>query len=83
LLWERARLADQFVTNDEIEISFKEIKTDTLSIGEQFLKSSEVHIPSTIEQLSALYEEVLIHFPNGFYATFTRERLQELERLQT
>jgi len=83
LLWERARLADQFVTNDEIEISFKKIKTDTLSIGEQFLKSSEVHIPSTIEQLSALYEELLIHFPNGFYATYARERLQELERLQT
>lgn len=83
LLWEKARLADQFVTNEEITVSLQQTSTDTVTAGEQFFKSSEVSIPSNIEELVPLYEEILLHFPNGFYSTYARDRIQELQQVQT
>ena len=83
LLWEKARLADQFVTNSDIDITFSESSGDTSTNNEAFFKESQVQIPTEVEQLVPLYEEVLLHFPNGFYSTYARNRIQELQNLQT
>jgi tetratricopeptide (TPR) repeat protein len=83
LLWEKARLADQFVTNKEIATPVQQLSTDSLSAAEQFFKDSEVSIPTNIEELVSLYEEILLHFPNGFYSTYVRDRIQELQQPQT
>lgn len=85
LLWEKARLADQFVTNEEIDLLLSsEADSDTLtSRGEQFFKETTNFIPSSIEELVPLYEEILLNFPNGFYSTYARDRIQELQRIQT
>jgi tetratricopeptide (TPR) repeat protein len=84
LLWEKARLADQFVTNQDIAVPLPtEPKSDTLSTANQFFKHSQASIPASVEQLIPLYEEILLNFPGGFYATFARERIQELQNQQT
>lgn len=83
LLWEKARLADQFVTNDELSVPLPEAAQDTASVEQQFFKETKVFIPTKIEQLVPLYEEILLHFPSGFYSTYARDRIQELQKLQT
>lgn len=83
LLWEKARLADQFVTNSDIDLAVQQSANDTLTSEEQFFKGPQAQIPTKVEQLVPLYEEILIHFPNGFYSTYARNRIQELQNLQT
>jgi len=84
LLWERARLADQFVTNKEINISLPKQRPAEASENGQLENSrEEVSIPRKIEQLVPLYEEILLHFPNGFYASYARDRIKELQKIQT
>jgi tetratricopeptide (TPR) repeat protein len=83
LLWEKARLADQFVTNDDIDPSLRAAANDTTSTNKQFFKESPVQIPTEIQQLVPIYEELLINFPNGFYSTYVRDRIQELQNPQT
>lgn len=78
LLWERARLADQFVTNKNIDIKLP--KSDAAQTG---TAKAEVSIPRKVEQLVPLYEEILLHFPSGFYASYARDRIQELQNIQT
>lgn len=88
LWWEKARLADQFVTNKEIAISLpRSASGDTLSAEERFFKgkqgSNQISIPANVEQLIPMYEKILMNFPNGFYASYARDRIQELQKLQT
>ncbi|MGD8426029.1 MAG: tetratricopeptide repeat protein [Balneolaceae bacterium] len=82
LLWEKARLADQFVTNKQIDIRLPEAsRVDSMDTGKAGIP--RVPIPRKIEQLVPLYEEILLHFPNGFYASYARDRIQELQKIQT
>lgn len=83
LLWEKARLADQFVTNDDIAVAIEKNSQDSLGTKAQLFPNSEVAIPSKVSQLIPIYEELLMHFPSGFYATYARDRIQELQNLQT
>jgi len=83
LLWEKARLADQFVTNNDIDQKLQKSTNDADSNDNPSWKGSKVQIPSEVEQLVPIYEEILVHFPNGFYSTFARNRIQELQKLQT
>lgn len=85
LLWEKARMADQFVTNESLALPIPEnAKEDTLSDrNSNFVKGSRVYIPTNIEELVPLYEEILLQFPGGFYSSFARDRIQELQNIQT
>lgn len=86
LLWEKARIADQFVTNEEIDVELPQSKPDSLTVESRFFKDgtlSQVSVPGTIEQLTPMYEQILLKFPNGFYSSYARERIQELQNLQT
>jgi len=85
LLWERARLADQFVTNKDISIKFSNTKQDSLATKEGVSKESakQLSMPKNIEQLISLYEQILLHFPSGFYASYARDRIQQLQKIQT
>lgn len=89
LLWEKARIADQLVTNKEMDLlPSAEIAADTSGVGQQAIiegmkQRNSVSIPDTIGDLVTIYEEVLIHFPNGFYASFVRNRIKELQNIQT
>ncbi len=85
LLWERARLGDQFVTNEEIDmaLSQEEISDSLDTTEEQLFKDSTNAIPTNVEEVVPLYEEILLNFPNGFYSSYARERIQELQQIQT
>ncbi|MGM0546449.1 MAG: tetratricopeptide repeat protein [Bacteroidota bacterium] len=78
LMWEKARLADQIITNEDLDLFTAPPDEDSPTPFEDI----DIEIPKTAEQLISLYEELLQHFPNGFYATYARERLQELENTQ-
>lgn len=85
LLWEKARMADQFVTNENLALPIpKNADEDTLSDrNNNLVKGSRVYIPTNIEELVPLYEEILLQFPGGFYSSFARDRIQELQNIQT
>ncbi|MEL7834923.1 tetratricopeptide repeat protein [Fodinibius sp. Rm-B-1B1-1] len=76
LMWVKAQLADQIITNDDIA----SVDLDT-SVSDSSQKKN-FPIPQTTEQLIELYEELLLQYPNGFYATYVRNRIQELEEIQ-
>ncbi|HET6528944.1 MAG TPA: tetratricopeptide repeat protein [Balneolaceae bacterium] len=76
LLWEKARIADQLVTN-------KKIPADVLTKSSNDSLKSSVELPTDIDQIITLYEEMLLKFPNGFYATYARNRIQELQKMNT
>lgn len=74
LLWEKARIADQLITNGEI-------RSKMIRSGSN--NAIKAAIPSTMDQLIDVYEEIILHFPNGFYATHARDRIQELQKMNT
>lgn len=78
LMWAKTRIADQLITNSDINLGqFQSTAKKTQLLGDQDIK-----IPQTVDQLLPLYEKFLLEFPNGFYATFARDRIQELEEIQ-
>jgi len=78
LLWAKTRMADQLVTNTDINLGQLQSKENQTEI----FGDEHIEIPKTVDQLLPLYEELLLQFPNGFYATFARDRIQELEKIQ-
>lgn len=78
LMWAKVRLADQLITNNDMNVEQHQPKGKHVQLPEH--KTHE--IPKTIDQLLPLYEEFLLQFPNGFYASYARERIQELEDIQ-
>lgn len=80
LMWERARLGERiFVLIEE----FGEYQTlqSTQTIEEEFFGKEQGRKSMTSEELENLYEEILIEFPGGFYASYAREKLQEIPNL--
>jgi hypothetical protein len=53
------------------------------SIGFYSFLDSNINLEFTEQHLVDLYEELLIEFPNGFYAPFVREKLENLETTST
>jgi len=70
LLWDKANLVEQMLLYDGAH--------PTSPVSYDFLDGSEI-LPYNQENLQDLYEDLLMEFPDGFYATFAREKLQELE----
>ncbi len=70
LMWDKAILVETMMThgpNFNMPYSF------------QFLENTPV--PSySMDELIELYEDIIMEFPNGFYSTFVREKLQTFEQ---
>lgn len=69
LLWERARIADQLVTN----------RPKTLGKLSQSTEEKDSLIPDTVDQLIGIYEQIILKYPHGFYASNVRDRLNKLK----
>lgn len=83
LLWEKVRIADQVVTKDlKIEKPTADSQT-VINIFSPGFEPGNVKIPSGKPELQKLYEDILLEFPNGFYASYARNRIQELKKPQT
>lgn len=90
LMWEKARIADQVITNKNLsslaENSVPE--SDDKTTEEQFFKGisgedTNISLPSDAGQVITLYEEILLEYPQGFYASFARSRIEELQNIET
>lgn len=64
LMWERARMADQWVRSEARAAS----------------PGQEAGLPAGQDEVLSLYEEILLRFPDGFYTTFARNRIQEIKQ---
>lgn len=82
LMWEKARIADQVVVNN---VNLKESERSSESTGQLLagMVPEQISLPSTQQQVQAIYENILLEFPNGFYASYARDRIQELKNPQT
>ena len=76
LMWERARIADEIVSNN-IPVS----KTSAHDSSFTEIESS-ITLPAALDKVITLYEDILIQYPNGFYADFARTRIDELQKPQ-
>lgn len=71
LMWDRARL---------VEISMSQGLSMNLPYSYQFLENS-VQISYSERDLIEMLEDIILEFPNGFYAPAVRNKLQSLEYL--
>lgn len=71
LLWEKARLADRHSAG-------KPNRQQADTTGE-----NGITIPTSQQDIIALYEQILVEYPQGFYASYARNRIQELQKPQT
>lgn len=81
LMWEKARIADRVVTSNHGPASTP--PDDTLSFDTDTNTPGNHSLPKTRDELIPLYEQILLQFPNGFYASHARERIRQLENIQT
>lgn len=78
LMWERAKLAEQLYLQGVTTIAHGErVNTDPdmTNNGGQEQKILETVIRS--------YEEIILHYPQGFYAPYARQRLNELPKVNS
>lgn len=74
LYWDRATMVEQL------------LKSDNPAARSPYHFSFLDEAPSfqyTSDDLYELFEDLIMEFPNGFYAVYARERLQQLERSAT
>ncbi|MDX1672795.1 MAG: hypothetical protein R3211_10675 [Balneolaceae bacterium] len=89
LMWVRARIADQVITKNSAIKNRAAVPASPESgtAEDRPIDASStlevVPLPSGTEKLIKLYEDILLEFPQGFYASFARQRIQELEEIQT
>ncbi|MCG2588051.1 tetratricopeptide repeat protein [Rhodohalobacter sulfatireducens] len=76
LLWDQVTLIEYFMKNIDLPPPPPNMYTYS------FLDSN-VNMEFTEQNLVDLYEEILIEFPNGFYAPFVREKLENMETAST
>lgn len=77
LMWEKARIADQLVHTNQTFLSSAD---SAHHIELQHL--NEIELPTSTEEIISLYEDILLEFPSGFYATYVRNRIDELQNPQ-
>lgn len=83
LMWEKARIADQIISyNISVNSDQQQEPEDAQNLF--FDEAPEqIALPTTQQQVQKLYEDILMEFPNGFYASYARDRIQELKNPQT
>ncbi len=67
LLWEQAKLAEK--------VNLRNLKQECESSEDCFWNSDSSNLPISAQQI---YEELILQYPQGFYAPFARERLTNL-----
>lgn len=88
LLWQRARLADQLHGTETDSLLLqrfvshlpsgnKSIFNNAVNLSEETIRLK--NITKDTGRIIALYEQVLNHFPRGFYAEFCRRRIRHLQ----
>ena len=75
LMWERARLAELLLNASNTNYA----STDPFFSG----STAAENIPQSSSDIITLYENLIIEFPSGFYASSARERLQQIENRST
>lgn len=78
LMWERATLAERLVDVSRQAAREDENEYDEI-LERQYIIVSEL----SESDVNKMFEEILIEFPNGFYARFARQKLQESTQEQT
>lgn len=88
LLWEKARIADQLVTNDDLDLNMPDSPSDSLSPPEHLsgahpTQQTKISIHPNKKELVSFYKEILLNFPDGFYASYARNRIKELQDIES
>jgi len=74
-MWEQARLAELLINTKDTMFT----GVDHYFNGESVSKT----LPQSTNDIVKLYENLIIEFPSGFYASSARERLREIENRST
>lgn len=87
LMWERAEIADQLLSASENGGSIPETENyyshDEITANYQYHRSEnrfynrQTEIPLNRNSVNEMYESILLEFPEGFYAHYVREKLQQ------
>ncbi len=84
LMWERAEIADQLLKSSNNSITenqyyaLGESMYDYVTDQQRFFNRETTTLLDQ-NYVTAMYEEILLEFPEGFYAHYAREKLQENE----
>jgi predicted Zn-dependent protease len=73
LMWEKARIGDRYFSQNETHS-----QAVSTASGD-----SEISMPENRGQIITLYEEIILEYPQGFYASFARSRIEELQNIET
>lgn len=89
LMWEQAEIADQLLTTAEKDGDTPDSDSyyshDEITTGYQYKGSENRFINMQTEVLldrnsvNEMYESILLEFPEGFYAHYAREKLQQID----
>jgi len=71
ILWDRALLAEQ--------IAAGKIATQNTMSGSAYLDEDYKTITFTPDEAESLFEELIISFPDGYYANYAREKLKQFQ----
>lgn len=74
LYWDRAILIENFLQNDGY--------TEPAPYNYSFLEENP-NLQYSREDLFQLFEDIIMEYPNGFYAVYAREKLQSMEKSAT
>lgn len=77
LMWERALLSERLLV--AYDQSGESMSTEDVFFGRMPLPPGEL----TEASVEEMFEDILIEFPDGFYARFAREKLQQSTQQQT
>ena len=83
-MWERAEIADQLLKSSNNTITenqyyaLGESMYDYVTDQQRFFNRETTTLLDQ-NYVTAMYEEILLEFPEGFYAHYAREKLQENE----
>lgn len=83
LMWEKARIGDQVVNDENLSFDTLTLEVRNQASGQTLSRGTVVAFPKTIEDVIPLYEDILLEFPEGFYSAFARSRIQELQNIET
>ncbi|MEX0994142.1 MAG: tetratricopeptide repeat protein, partial [Balneolaceae bacterium] len=85
LMWETAKMTRLIVNSGGFTgwISDYEIFEGDQKWASGTLKSVDINWPESIRDIEEAYENLLLEFPQGFYAPYTREALQSISDLSS
>ncbi|MDX1586505.1 MAG: hypothetical protein R3222_07170, partial [Balneolaceae bacterium] len=73
LMWEKARIGDRMFRDKQFQRSANTSEPDL----------TEIARPNNPGEVIGLYEEIILEYPQGFYASFARSRIEELQNIET